>query len=178
MVSCLFVLTPRFILCSCSCFLFLTVYSRFFGTEYLFLTYFDDIFRDTSEDSEPEGTLPSSKELEKETTKIQFATDLLSKSSLLEVEKDTEKETFAARDTVRKRHLLDMDMDTEETILVQTSLSSDWDRAPLVDIKSNVDASKIETVLDVEEVGTAYYYGVSIIIMCQRSCCQFGVPET
>jgi len=97
--------------------------------------------------------VPSSKELEKETTKIEFATDLLSKSSLLEVEKDTEKETFAARDTVSKRHLLDMDMDTDETILVQTSLSSDWDPAP-VDIKSNIDASKVETVVDVDEVST------------------------
>lgn len=106
--------------------------------------------KDTSEDSEPEGTLPSSKELEKETTKMEFTTELLSKSSLLEVENDTDKETFVARDTVSKRHLLDMDMDAEETILVQSSVSSDWDSSPVV-IKNNIDAAKVETVVDVEE---------------------------
>lgn len=128
-----------------------------------FLLHFDDIIRDTSEDSEPEGTVPSGKELE-ESTKIEIATDLLSKSSLLEVEiKDAEKDTFAARDTLSKRHLLDMDMDTDETILVQTSLSSDWDPAPVVDIKTSVDASKIETVVDVEEVGAAVYHGSSCV---------------
>jgi hypothetical protein len=106
--------------------------------------------KDTSEDSEPEGTLPSSKELEKETTKMEFTTELLSKSSLLEVENDTDKETFVARDTVSKRHLLDMDMDAEETILVQSSVSSDWDSSPVV-IKNNIDAAKVETVVDVQE---------------------------
>lgn len=142
---------------------------------YMFLLYFDDIIRDTSEDSEPEGTVPSSKEVEKETTKIEFATDLLSKSSLLEVEKETEKETFAPRDTLSKRHLLDMDMDTEETILVQTSLSSDWDPAPVVEIKSNVDASKIETVLDIEEVGATLCIKVcQNIIMSKRGSCSLG----
>lgn len=105
--------------------------------------------KDTSEDSEPEGTIPSNKELEKESPKIDFASDL-SKSSLLVVEKDTEKETFAAVDSVNKRHLLDMDME-EETILVQTSLSSDVDRAPVI-IKNNLEnVPKVEVVLDVEE---------------------------
>jgi len=91
---------------------------------------------------------------------MEFTTDLLSKNSLLEVENDTDKETFAARDTVSKRHLLDMDMDAEETILVQTSVSSDWDSSPVV-IKNNIDAAKVETVVDVEEVGTTWHHDVS-----------------
>lgn len=127
----------------------------------LYLFCLDVSTRDTSEDSEPEGTVPPIKELEKETTKIDFAADLLSKSSLLEVEKDSEKETFAARDSLRKRHLLDMDIDLhmEETIVVQaTPLSSNWDPAP-VDIKSSVEASKTETVVDVEEVSISPYIG-------------------
>jgi hypothetical protein len=102
--------------------------------------------------------VPPNKEHEKETTKIDFAADLLSKSSLLEVEKGPEKETFAARDSLSKMHLLDMDIDLhmEEKIVVQAnSLSSDWDPAP-VDIKNNVDASKDETV-DVEEVSRTLY---------------------
>ncbi|KAG0576701.1 hypothetical protein KC19_5G101100 [Ceratodon purpureus] len=109
--------------------------------------------KDTSEDSDPEGTVLPSKEVEKETNKIDFAADLLSKSSLLEVEKDSEKETFAGIDSLSKRHLLDMDIDLhmDEKIVVQgNSLSSDWNPAS-VDIKSNVDASKVETVVDVEE---------------------------
>ena len=106
--------------------------------------------------------MPPSKELEKETAKIDFAADLLSKSSLLEVEKDSEKETFAARDSLNKRHLLDMDIDLEmeETIVVQANSlsSSDWDPAP-VDMKSNVDSSRVESVVDVEEVRRTLYLG-------------------
>lgn len=140
-----------------------------FCEKVLFLPLFDDIFRDTSEDSEPEGTIPSNKELEKESPKIDFASDL-SKSSLLVVEKDTEKETFAAVDSVNKRHLLDMDME-EETILVQTSLSSDVDRAPVI-IKNNLEnVPKVEVVLDVEEVITTFTLELSnyIFCVCQRN---------
>ena len=107
--------------------------------------------------------LPS-KEVEKETNKIDFAADLLSKSSLLEVEKDSEKETFAGIDSLSKKHLLDMDIDLhmDEEIVVQgNSVSSDWNPAS-VDIKSDVDASKVETVVDVEEVSRKMLLGLRV----------------
>ncbi|KAG0594169.1 hypothetical protein M758_UG054300 [Ceratodon purpureus] len=109
--------------------------------------------KDTSEDSDPEGTVLPSKEVEKETNKIYFAADLLSKSSLLEVEKDSEKETFAGVNSLSKRHLLDMDIDLhmdEEIVGQGNSFSSDGNPAS-VDLKRNVDASKVENVVDVEE---------------------------
>ncbi|XP_073387505.1 uncharacterized protein [Physcomitrium patens] len=104
--------------------------------------------KDTSEDSEPEGSVPPSKELEKDVAKIEFATDVLSKTSLLEVDKVTEKVPFS-EPVEAKRYLLGMDMDEnmDETIVVQ---SSDWIPVP-VDVKNNVDARKYEPVVDVEE---------------------------
>jgi hypothetical protein len=65
--------------------------------------------------------VPPNKEHEKETTKIDFAADLLSKSSLLEVEKGPEKETFAARDSLSKMHLLEMDIDLQTVDVEEVS---------------------------------------------------------
>lgn len=92
--------------------------------------------------------MPPSKELEKDVAKIEFATDVLSKTSLLEVDKVTEKVPFS-EPVEAKRYLLGMDMDEnmDETIVVQ---SSDWIPVP-VDVKNNVDARKYEPVVDVEE---------------------------
>jgi hypothetical protein len=64
--------------------------------------------------------VPPNKEHEKE-IKIDFAADLLSKSSLLEVEKGPEKETFAARDSLSKMHLLEMDIDLQTVDVEEVS---------------------------------------------------------
>lgn len=90
------------------------------------LSYTCIVSRDGSEDSEPEGTL-----------------------AVKEVEKESNKVDVAATDLLNKRHLLDMDMD--EVIVAQASVPSDWNTVA-VDCKSNMDAARNETVVDVSEV--------------------------